>query len=433
MDKFFHSRFFRFLICLLLVLAFLVNSSPIRARAVAAETFMVTLEAFISACLIGLGLSPQVGNYSSFNQIVSDCKEYFQTATVDGLEIVSSGSQLMLALTYPGHGSYYVRKNFLDSIKNWLFASNTIVEPYPYSESGILISPIKGNGSIAYTSATPIYCYYFKGTNRYGNRWYYSLVISSSNLFFDGSDLGCNYSSSTISTNDSSSISDLPFFDVGKEDPSWVTNFCSNWSSSSLTYSYPDGISVSDVVPQVGEDIEITYIDWKELEKQLNEVGSDGEGDDSEDPTNPMIHIPYWPIWSPQFSDPDATLDDVLQSDVWTKGASSTWDPSHTGTSTGSDTSGSWVPSSDMGHFTLDLKEYFPFCIPFDLYDFFTCLNASPVAPVIEWVIPMPGGGTYPMEIDLSVFDSVAQLLRRLQLLLFCVGLAFKTRDLIKG
>jgi hypothetical protein len=86
-----------------------------------------------------------------------------------------------------------------------------------------------------------------------------------------------------------------------------------------------------------------------------------------------------------------------------------------------------------MQHFTLDLKDYFPFCIPFDLYDFFTCLNADPVAPVIEWVIPLPGGETYPLELDLSPFDPVAQLLRRLQLLLFCVGLAFKTRDLIKG
>lgn len=95
--------------------------------------------------------------------------------------------------------------------------------------------------------------------------------------------------------------------------------------------------------------------------------------------------------------------------------------------------SGSWTPSGPMGNFTLDLKQYFPFCIPFDLYAFFTCLDADPVAPVIDWIIPMPGGGSYPFQIDLSVFDSVAQTLRRLQLLLFCVGLAFKTRDLIKG
>jgi len=90
-------------------------------------------------------------------------------------------------------------------------------------------------------------------------------------------------------------------------------------------------------------------------------------------------------------------------------------------------------PVADLGHFALDLSKYFPFCIPFDLYDFFTCLNAAPEAPVIHWEIPLPGGKAYPMQIDLSPFDSVARLLRTLELLLFCVGLAYKTRDLIKG
>lgn len=88
---------------------------------------------------------------------------------------------------------------------------------------------------------------------------------------------------------------------------------------------------------------------------------------------------------------------------------------------------------TDIAGYTFDLKDIFPFCIPFDLYDFLTCLDAPPEAPVINWEIYMPGGGTYPIIIDLSVFDEVAQLLRRLELLLFCVGLAFKTRDLIKG
>lgn len=89
--------------------------------------------------------------------------------------------------------------------------------------------------------------------------------------------------------------------------------------------------------------------------------------------------------------------------------------------------------TEELASYTFDLKEIFPFCIPFDLYDFLTCLNAEPVAPVIMWEIPMPGGNTWPVELDLSPFDSVAQLLRRLQLMLFCIGLAVKTRDLIKG
>ena len=92
-----------------------------------------------------------------------------------------------------------------------------------------------------------------------------------------------------------------------------------------------------------------------------------------------------------------------------------------------------WEPPTNPGQFALDLKSFFPFCIPFDLYDFFSCLNADPVAPVIDWAIPLPGGSSYPVSIDLSAFDSVAKILRTMELLLFCVGLAFKTRDLIRG
>ena len=86
-----------------------------------------------------------------------------------------------------------------------------------------------------------------------------------------------------------------------------------------------------------------------------------------------------------------------------------------------------------MSNFFLDLSQYFPFCIPFDLYAFVSCLNADPVAPVIDWEIYLPGGETYPLQVDLSPFDQVARILRTLQLLLFCIGLAAKTRDLIKG
>ena len=97
------------------------------------------------------------------------------------------------------------------------------------------------------------------------------------------------------------------------------------------------------------------------------------------------------------------------------------------------DSTDKWEPPTDPSKFALDLKDFFPFCIPFDLYDFFSCLNADPVAPVIEWQLPLPGGSTYPITLDLSVFDPVAKILRTMELLLFCVGLAFKTRDLIRG
>lgn len=88
--------------------------------------------------------------------------------------------------------------------------------------------------------------------------------------------------------------------------------------------------------------------------------------------------------------------------------------------------------TTDLDGLSLDLKDFFPFCIPYDLYAFFGCLNAAPEAPVFELALPTPFG-SYSFTVDLSPYDPVAEICRRLQLLLFCIGLAFETRNLIKG
>lgn len=79
---------------------------------------------------------------------------------------------------------------------------------------------------------------------------------------------------------------------------------------------------------------------------------------------------------------------------------------------------------------TMSLTEFFPFCIPYDLYEFFTLLRAEPEAPVFKWEIPVPQlGRNFEIEVDLSAWDSVAQLFRNLELMAFIVGLAYVTRE----
>ena len=86
---------------------------------------------------------------------------------------------------------------------------------------------------------------------------------------------------------------------------------------------------------------------------------------------------------------------------------------------------------------TFDLTGVFPFCIPFDLIDFISILSADPVAPYFEIPIKYPtldGMATYMVEIDLSQFDSVASLVRKMECIVFIVGLLMITRDnMIKG
>lgn len=91
--------------------------------------------------------------------------------------------------------------------------------------------------------------------------------------------------------------------------------------------------------------------------------------------------------------------------------------------------------SSALDDYKLDLTKLFPFCVPFDIYNLLNCLCAEPEAPRFTWTIPLSAVGLedYSVEIDLKTWDSVAQIFRNMELLAFCIGLAFVTRNLIKG
>ena len=88
----------------------------------------------------------------------------------------------------------------------------------------------------------------------------------------------------------------------------------------------------------------------------------------------------------------------------------------------------------DKGSFVRDLRNLFPFCIPFDLIDCIRLFNADPVTPKVE--IPMHFAFVdvdYTWTIDLKDFNGVATVCRSMFLILFIVGLVLITRNLIRG
>lgn len=96
------------------------------------------------------------------------------------------------------------------------------------------------------------------------------------------------------------------------------------------------------------------------------------------------------------------------------------------------------APSANLGAYTIaGLEKMFPFCLPFDLIDFIKVLDAPAEAPrfTIPFKYPTRGGmATYDIVIDLSSFNSVAELLRDMECLAFIVGLIMITRSrMIRG
>lgn len=86
---------------------------------------------------------------------------------------------------------------------------------------------------------------------------------------------------------------------------------------------------------------------------------------------------------------------------------------------------------SDPSKWQFPLTAFFPFCIPFDIYNMLTAFKAKPEAPYYTFKTTVRGVD-YGFTIDLSPFDSVAAVLRKLELVAFSIGLAFATNKLIK-
>lgn len=435
-----------FLVCLLLINVMVI---PASASVTAGLVTVGGLE-LITSAIIGLGLTyDTVENVVGWDNLISSAKEY-----VTSLGWIDSDGN---AQVYENeYGVQYVPVPLLQKIKDWLFESNTIVEPYPYAETATIINPSKGVDSetTTYTSATPIYVYYFKAINRYGNKWFYGLAISETNLFYNGKDLKRNYDIPGVSTNDLTYVREAPYIDLGNEDPTWVTDFALNWTTATLTTTYPTGVIAGKIAPIPGTSVETNYEDWAE-NAIIIEFPVPPDPEEPEDPTDPSepeepttptpIKIPGFPLYIPSYPqtdvpslpsqeevqnpqpievpDPDPGVNPDPDPGVGVDPAPDI-DPT-LAPDNPSDGTGEPPPFIDM---TMNLKNFFPFCIPYDIYDFLSILAADPVAP--EFDLKLFGlGEEFTLHIDLSPFDDLAALVRSFELMGFIIGLGIITRD----
>lgn len=81
-----------------------------------------------------------------------------------------------------------------------------------------------------------------------------------------------------------------------------------------------------------------------------------------------------------------------------------------------------------------DLTAIFPFCIPFDIVALIQKFDVQPETPAISISLPLPGvNTTLDLDLDLAPFETVARILRTMELIAFIFGLMMVTRHLIRG
>lgn len=96
------------------------------------------------------------------------------------------------------------------------------------------------------------------------------------------------------------------------------------------------------------------------------------------------------------------------------------------------DSGGSTGEAPDFNGMMLPgLKDFFPFCIPFDLKAMMDALCADPEAPKFTFATSFLGQ-VYTVDIDLSAWNDVAAVIRYMVVAIYIVALAVATRKFIK-
>lgn len=466
------SRWFQVIICLLVVCCLLFNMSPIRAEALVIETSAAALG--IAACLLlvslgvvmipettnqlqamGRSLQSYMTNWASYTDRVAITDEWLE-GTSTSISGSGGGDE---DPTSPDYRKIMINTAVMSGLVNWvcdIFEGKSTIEeevetaPDGYMYYGEYLHPVLPT----YDAAVYPYLFIGRQYNSVVNKQVTHLYLA--NLPLSVKSVGTNNNIQLYYKADdyADSFAVLHYTLV---DDYWEYSdssifksaemYNSVWSNYDLIFngavvipgSIPSPVKTEPLLPDtyvgdIPEQIRDGSLDRDDIViPNINYGALMQDGQTLQDATIGTLHK----LTTGELSYENFMEQIKVDSDVDDPGTGDTDVtepvPDIPGNEDPEDQPEEWKPPTNPNAFALDLSKFFPFCIPFDLYDFFSCLNADPVAPVIEWQIPLPGGSAYPIKLDLSVFDPVARILRTLELLAFCVGLAFKTRDLIRG
>lgn len=414
----------RVLISLFLCCCLILNVAAMPARASSFGSWLlhqIGTDIGITGILEGLGLFRDTLNGDEYyNDLVSDVKDHLaNTGQVTGEYIDAywriDPLNVNPVLTIP--------LALISAVRNYIF-DNGVVYSGPQLPSGVDSSYAE-----ALATAQSKYSYYCTGYNSSG---VFFIGAANQELYFY--DVGGEQVRAGNSIKYFTYISgeyqwlSMPYINIqGHKDT--VKFYQTGVTDNEVSTSYPVSLGV---IPPRDTLFNVAYPQWLEHQRELEDgttetvvqIGLGNTQVETESLTQEQIWSGQGSISVPGQDVTDATLTDILKSIVAL--------PGQMVVSITDALSTFFTPSGTIEAYSLDLKDLFPFCIPFDIYDFLAALSADPVPPVFEFDLNL-GVATEPMKIDLSNWSDLAAIIRTLELGLFCVGLALKTRELIGG
>lgn len=420
-------RLVRLLVVLALIVALLGSSIPVPARAVGLGTvYNITarlgMEIASRAIGVGPGNSPDV-----FNNLI--------TRMADAFEPVSNGFCQLLITGSSGNFRSFLSADFLSWVLNWFFDSDTLRSGFQApsdlvgsdilsralakcndyyicvawvrddgalqfvgttATTGFSIRPIDGGGySIRQANGFSYTRWEINSetTNISGTTTSYSMTIPGSYQVFQGGTWQSVYSDLDLSLDSvGDSLDAAPYTD-------WVGQSVSNDDQAFVPVSVPS-LDSSTISAQTQTQAQAGTVPDAVVDEII-------AGEDVVPDTGTIADV---------ITAVRALVADIVAAVQAIPAA----------------IADIFSPAADPEVYQVDLKDFFPFCIPFDLFDIVTAFAAEPEAPVFEWPISVPRWGfEYTLKVDLQEWEDIASLFRTLELTIFCVGLAIVTREKI--
>lgn len=460
MDK---QRIFRVLVCFVLICALVVNISPIRAKAVDPVTLTGAAMIGLAACLAaGVVILPQTIELA--NQFGASFEQQIKDVTIVNVDKDTLWD-------------YYIRmRNKLDNRFSPEWDPGEFHDDLEHALaaglitaiSSIMIAAVATGGFEAPSSEAPEGYAYYNGfllpELSYPSELPYCLIFTSSDYYYATfSDAPLNWYFRTTDTSSPSLASGNDPVLYTTQRIYYTSTF---WPSVHTSFTLNGGY----VIGYQGSLI------WANYDVEQDPASSSGSSSDpcvvlaaSEPTSRPTIFVEpdiyvgdipqkiqdgeddpeklNLPPIDPSriFTNEDAQLDDYTRLVNDFKDGKLTYDEfvdqyQHKSTTPDPSTpSEPVVDPSDptepedvgpIGDYALDLTEFFPFCIPYDIKEFLSLLSAAPEAPVFEWdIVVKSWDWGFHITVDLSPWNDVAALFRKLELLAFIVGLGFVTRE----
>lgn len=375
-----------------------------------------TIGAFAGAAVIGVGIGV----------LANHVREYVSTIVKFGFPLSLKAKQSILNNIPSGYDKayYLIRQSDNTEYINIAFVDNTTnCSGYYYNDYGGISSMYYNNNQ--YDNSTKL-------INQYTNSTLDTNSTTTSSTGFSYS--GNRYGNVLVDTNIN------PIFQTQSEMNNYINAYRNGSNNGSgqtfspdligtdgnLTYNYDDDEpnNIGNIVPDGHDMYPVDMDDYQDFVDQANDNTENGDVTEDQGQTINDFVDPYFVDTENQPIIPDNPSDVPTYPDRPVN-------PDQPTIPDKPDVTDEDIQQSLEGATTIDLRSVFPFCIPWDIYNLVLIFDTGEdrEAPHITFIFPF--NEEWIVDVDLAEYNSVAAILRLLELIVFIVGLMVSTRGLI--